>query len=333
MDLTTIQELCLQDGKVSSSSLASNLQISRQAAHKKLAASVARGELRAIGNGRARHYVAAAPTFRFERHDADEDLILRQVEERIGTQLNSLPPRLREIFNYAFTEMVNNAIDHSRGATIEIRVACEQTGFNLVIEDDGIGAFESVRQATGLLGLTESAAEVTKGKVTSMPKRHTGEGLFFTSRVADRFSLTSNGLEWVRDNYVDDTVIRQCELTSGTRVELDVEAPPRTTLQQVFEAHQDGFQFAKTRTVVKLFGLGKDFVSRSEARRLLNGLEAFREVVVDFRDVDGVGQGFTDEVFRVWANRHPEVLLVPVNMVEPVQFFVERAEHKRQSDG
>ncbi|MFT4843133.1 MAG: hypothetical protein ACI85K_001160 [Hyphomicrobiaceae bacterium] len=49
--------------------------------------------------------------------------------------------------------------------------------------------------------------------------------------------------------------------------------------------------------------------------------------------VDGVGQGFTDEVFRVWANRHPEVLLAPVNKVEPVQFFVERAERKRQSDG
>lgn len=84
---------------------------------------------------------------------------------------------------------------------------------------------------------------------------------------------------------------------------------------------------------MKLFGLGKDFVSRSEARRLLSGLEACREVVVDFRDVDGVGQGFTDEMFRVWANRYPETRLVPVNTVEPLQFFVERTERKRQSDG
>ena len=295
-------------------------------------AAIKRGELRAVGEARARHYVAIAPEFRFELAGADEDLILRQVEERLGNQLQSLAPRLREIFNYAFTEMVNNAIDHSRGKYVDVRVACEHAGFHMAIVDDGIGAFESVRRSTGLEGLTESAAEVTKGKVTSQPERHTGEGLFFTSRVADRFSLTANGLEWVRDNHIDDTVIRQCEHPTGTRVELDVAAPPRTTLQQVFEAHQDEFEFTKTRTVVKLFGLGKDFVSRSEARRLLHGLEAFREVVVDFRDVNGVGQSFADEVFRVWANRHPEVLLVPVNMVEPVQFFVERAERKRQRD-
>lgn len=89
--------------------------------------------------------------------------------------------------------------------------------------------------------------------------------------------------------------------------------------------HRDDLGSGETRTVLALFGLGRDFVSRSEARRLLSGLDAFREVVVDFRDVPGIGQGFADEVFRVWANHHSDVTLIPVNMAETVRFFVERA--------
>lgn len=88
-------------------------------------------------------------------------------------------------------------------------------------------------------------------------------------------------------------------------------------------------EFTKTRTVVKLFGLGTDFVSRSEARRLLRGLETFREIVVDFDGLKGIGQGFADAVFRVFPSQHPGITIVPVNMVAPVRFFVERAERAR----
>jgi hypothetical protein len=77
--------------------------------------------------------------------------------------------------------------------------------------------------------------------------------------------------------------------------------------------------------VVKLFQYGVRFVSRSEAKRLLVGLEKFREVVVDFAGVEGIGQGFADEVFRVWAASHPETRLSAENMTSPVGFMVERA--------
>jgi len=66
-------------------------------------------------------------------------------------------------------------------------------------------------------------------------------------------------------------------------------------------------------------------VSRSEAKRLLHGLDRFREVVLDFRGVEGVGQGFADEVFRVWAHAHPQTTLIPVHMNRAVEFMVRRA--------
>jgi hypothetical protein len=85
------------------------------------------------------------------------------------------------------------------------------------------------------------------------------------------------------------------------------------------------FSLSKTRTVVRLFAIGTEFVSRSQAKRLVNGLEKFREVVLDFKGVDLVGQGFADEVFRVWAREHPDVKLIPTDMNDAAAFMVERA--------
>lgn len=42
-------------------------------------------------------------------------------------------------------------------------------------------------------------------------------------------------------------------------------------------------------------------------------LEKVREIVLDFRDARSVGQGFADEVFRVFANHHPGIVLWPEN--------------------
>ena len=82
---------------------------------------------------------------------------------------------------------------------------------------------------------------------------------------------------------------------------------------------------SSTRTVVKMFDYGVEFVARSEAKRLLNGLEKFSHVVIDFAGVQGVGQGFADEVFRVWARSHPSIAIVTENMAAPVSFMIERA--------
>ena len=55
-------------------------------------------------------------------------------------------------------------------------------------------------------------------------------------------------------------------------------------------------------------------ISRSEARRLLLGLEKFKEIILDFKDVKKIGQGFADEIFRVFHNRHPNIVINTVNV-------------------
>jgi hypothetical protein len=58
---------------------------------------------------------------------------------------------------------------------------------------------------------------------------------------------------------------------------------------------------------------------------VLANLEKFRSVVLDFSGVEEIGQGFADEIFRVWKASHPAIKLEAVSMSAPVSFLVRRA--------
>ena len=85
-------------------------------------------------------------------------------------------------------------------------------------------------------------------------------------------------------------------------------------------------------TTLRIVENGRKLISRSEARRVLRRTLPAGDVILDFKGVDLVGQGFADEVFRVWARMHPETHFVPVNMSEPVAFMVERAIRRAEED-
>ena len=155
------------------------------------------------------------------------------------------------------------------------------------------------------------------------------------------FILESSGLKWTVDNIRDDQAVGLSGRTTGTFVRCEIDAQTSRSTSEVFAAYSIDHDFVRTRTVVRLFDIGVRFISRSEARRLLRGLERFREVLVDLRGVQEVGQGFVDEVFRVWPSQHPDVTVRPMNMVGPVEAMVRRGLPKperrlgpeRSSDG
>ena len=111
----------------------------------------------------------------------------------------------------------------------------------------------------------------------------------------------------------------------GTRVELSLALDRPRDLSATFAAYTEDYAFNRTRTMIKLFEIGVRFVSRSEGKRLVHGLHRFDIVTLDFRDVELVGQGFADQVFRVWSRANPGVELRCENMIAPVAFMVERA--------
>lgn len=321
----------LRRGPTTSTAVARALGISRQAAHARLKALVVSGRIVREGAARATRYrlpTAERWERRFPLAGLAEDRVLQQMVAEDAT-VGRLTGEAEALVAYVVTELVNNAIDHSSGN--RVRVSAEQRGTLLLleIEDDGVGVFAHVRDALGLPSELASVQELSKGKTTTAPEHHTGEGIFFTSKAVDLFYLASGTLAWIVDNRREDMAVTVVEPPRvGTLARLEIDLADIRSLAALFDEYTQEYEFAKTRTVVRLFAIGVRFVSRSEAKRLLHGLDRFREVVLDFRGVEGVGQGFADEVFRVWAGAHPAVSLEPENMNEAVAFMVERSRRR-----
>ncbi len=251
----------------------------------------------------------------------EESRVWREIEADLGLDHHA---SARAVAQYAFTEMLNNAIDHSSGTTARSRAWTRDDRLTLEIGDDGIGIFDHLSTAMDLPDRFAAIAELTKGKQTTAPEAHTGEGIFFTSKAVDTFTLEANGVSWVVDNDRADHAVGLSTVTSGTTVRLDIDLSTTLVLADLFRSFSDDHEFTRTHPVIRLFAFGVDFVSRSEAKRLLTGLEKFSVVELDFTGVNSVGQGFVDEVFRVWPQSNPGTTLTPTSMNEAVDFMVTR---------
>jgi len=233
------------------------------------------------------------------------------------------------IASYGFTEMLNNAIDHSGGTTAMVEVWLSGSEISFRVTDDGEGVFAHLREGLGLDRVIDAAGELTKGKRTTWSERHSGEGIFFTSKAVGMFRISANGFRMTVDNARDDTGLGISRIDSGSVVEVSIPLPPPRTLRSVFEMFTDEHQrFSKSRPAVKLFASGVSFVSRSEGRRVMDGMTGFEDIDIDFAGVEDVGQGFVDEVLRVWPSQNPSVQVNPINMNDAVQFMVRRARPK-----
>jgi excisionase family DNA binding protein len=253
--------------------------------------------------------------------DADE----AQIWSELQTELGLPEVGATKILRYAFTELLNNAIDHSGSATATVSWWTQETTWAFEIRDEGDGVFPHLQAGLGLPDLFSSIQELTKGRTTTAPDKHTGEGIFFASKAVDIFVLASAGLAWTVDNLRDDQAVGTSTVTMGTRVNCELDPATDRELTTIFARFtDDNLDFSRSRTVVHLFGLGVRFVSRSEAKRLLSGLERFKAVEVDFTGVVEVGQGFVDELVRVWPTQHPDTKIVPTGMNDAVDFMVRR---------
>lgn len=103
----------------------------------------------------------------------------------------------------------------------------------------------------------------------------------------------------------------------NTERELSV---PRFYLYLLAEA-KDNESLDMTATLLKVSSLrheSEGIVSRAQAKHLLEKVKGYGPVVLDFEGVDRIGQGFADEVFRVFADSRPEDRLLVTNASEDV---------------
>lgn len=256
-----------------------------------------------------------------------EDVIWRN---EISPKITFPSENVRSICAYGFTEMLNNVIDHSESNTVLIEVYESATYIKFRIDDAGVGIFRKLKQALNLSDEREAVFELTKGKVTTDPDRHSGEGVFFTSRMFDSFYIMSGELLFSHEGEENEDWLTEHAPHSvdGTAVRMTVDKNTTRTAKEVFDKYTspDGPGFTKTHVPLKLAQYGEEqLTSRSQAKRVLSRFDKFSEVFLDFDGVKTIGQGFADEIFRVYRIQHPEISLYAVRANEDVENMIKRA--------
>ncbi len=312
----------------------------RQYVSKVISKMVDKGELIREGSGRWSTY--ALPKYSdYLGHQIRKKLDLKGLKEhevlddimRVSTLLKRIPENVRSVFNYSFSEMLNNAIDHSQSTNGDITVVEDDSHkLRFIVRDQGIGVFRNVMRERDLRSELEAIQDLLKGKTTTAPQAHSGEGIFFTSKVADVFVLDSYEYRLRIDNLIKDVFVEELPAENqikGTRVLFEISANSKKHLNDVFHAFQTDPEepaFDKTEIQVKLYVMGTIYVSRSQARRVLTGLEKFKTIILDFSNVPTIGQAFADEIFRVFKAKYPNIEIKAINMNEAVNFMVLRAQ-------
>ena len=311
---------------------ADHFSVTRQAIHLHLQAMEKEGLLVSEGRTRGKVYrrpetVIDLPTDGLREHDV--------YLEHVKPLLIGVPANVESICAFGITEMVNNVIEHSGSPRVLVKTRRSAENVDLIVADTGIGIFRKIQQECNLDDPRLAVFELMKGKLTTDPSRHTGEGIFFTSRMFDEFSIMSREIFLRHRRDTDDWLLEdpegeQEQMAIGTFIRMRIHPDSTHQTSEVYEKYsteQDDWAFSRTNVVVNLATLGEEsFVSRSQAKRIVARLDKFKEVVLDFKGVDEIGPAFADEILRVFASKHQETHLIPINMNEQVTKMARRVE-------
>ena len=225
--------------------------------------------------------------------------------------LQEVSPEAQSIWGYTFMEMMNNAIEHSQAEKIYCHVKRDYLYTEISIVDDGIGIFKNIqnylkKEKNVLVDFHDAILELHKGKFTTNPTTHSGEGIFFTSKILREFVILSDAACFSarcaeRDKLIQSHLIAYYTKINriGTMLIMKLENQSTKKLKEVFDLYapmEEGF--VKTYIPLKEVCPYGEPIARSQARRVAYRLEEFRQVELDFAGIDFMGQGVADETFQ-----------------------------------
>ncbi|MBQ7760961.1 MAG: DUF4325 domain-containing protein [Clostridia bacterium] len=270
----------------------------------------------------------------------NEDSLLEDVifDRDIAPLLKGFEKNVFSAWRYAFTEMMNNAIEHSRANKIGVIVLKNDLDTSILLSDNGIGIFKNIQEYmknehNQEMTLNDCAGLLFAGKFTTAKSMHSGEGIFFTSHLMDTFVIYSDKVFFSRNNFEDSqykTNANSNGKNDGTLVCMSLYNHSKKTTKEVFDRFSNVDEgFVKTQIPIAHFFVNGNPVSRSEARRLGELILKFKEINLDFAGVEEVGQAFCHELFIVWQNRNPEAILNILNACDDVERMIKRVKNTK----
>jgi anti-sigma regulatory factor (Ser/Thr protein kinase) len=286
------------------------------------------GEVERVGGSMPYRIVYRTTRFTVDpTRDRSED---RLFARDVAPLLAELPQNVQKIWRYAFTAMLNNALEHSKASAIVCVVSRNRLSTIIGVLDNGTGIFrriqQDVREETGE-GITsaEAAALLFAGGYTGSPDTHAGQGIFFVSRLMDHFAIRSENQLFTPSGEEEESA----ERFRGTAVQMALANDSTRELSAIMEKYVDpDAGFVRTEIPVARFFGGEFPMSRSEARRLGAVLADFREAELDFTGVEEIGPDFAHELFTVLSSQMPTLRLIAVNAIPAVQGMLRRCGYR-----
>jgi len=308
-----------------------NFKISRPAVLRYIHKLIQENRIEVEGTTRNRKYSLVTASTMRRAYEINSSLAEDKVwRNDVVPLLKGIKENVVGICHYGFTEIFNNAIDHSQGTQIEIDVKIWIDKIDMRISDNGIGIFINIQQKCKLDDPLHAILELSKGKLTTEPETHSGEGIFFSSRMFDFFAILSDKLVFgYKDNL--DLLLETEDDRHGTSVHMEISTASTRTTESVFSKFTKDFGFDKTIVPVRLARYGNEnLISRSQAKRLIARLDRFKTVIFDFKEVNQIGRAFADEIFRVFANANPVIQIIPTNESKKVKALIQEIKREKE---
>ena len=289
-----LRKINQRDSEISKT-VAENYNINQNTVHTYINELVNNNIIRRIKRGEY-ELVQEIATYHLDRQTGDLDSDTYAYEKYFSKHIANFSENVKGIWAYSFTEMVT-----------------------VILEDGGVGIFNKIKEHFHLASLDEAICELFKGKLTTDHNNHSGEGIFFTSKMMDYFYIISSEKLFTSNKYNNDSIIdTSATPIKGTCVIMSLSNYSNKEPKEIFDLYaNDEGSFTKTKIPLKnIFETSP--VSRSQAKRVCNRLDKFKEIILDFDNITWIGQGFAHQLFVVFANAHPDISLIPINMNEDV---------------
>ena len=313
---------------ISVAQMSKDLNISRTAIYKYIKLLEDEGIIGKAQNGIRRLKMLSICRYKLENYKLDETTVY---DKYIAPKLKGLDLKCISKLHYACQEMINNVIDHSNSSILGIIIAEDYVSIRILIIDNGIGIFEKIKNYFNLEYLSDAILELDKGKCTTAADSHSGEGIFFSSKMFDLFFIQANGIQYVsKNNLINSYLLENTKssINKGTWVSMEMSKDNIVPIEDIFNRYSDA-DLGFNKTIVPVVHLidkknntDMSLMSRSQARRLLHRFDKFSKIILDFEHISFIGQGFADEIFRVFVNANPLIDISYLNANEKVKKMI-----------
>lgn len=264
-------------------------------------------------------YTTESHTFKNTHSDLPSDSY--PYEKFFKKYISDFSQNVHDMWSYVMSEMVNNVMDHSESETLNMIVFQDYLKTTVIIDDNGVGIFKKIKEHFDMPSIDDAICELFKGKLTTNETCHSGEGIFFSSRIMDTFEIYSDSKHF-SINRLNDWELHDWQSAidkKGTTLIMSLSNRSTKKLVDIFNAYSNvdgGFK----KTVIPLrYIFESSPISRSQAKRVCARLQNFSKVEIDFEGIEWVGQAFMHEIFSVFCKSHEGIELVPTNMNKTCQ--------------